>query len=122
MIKKKYSTSGEEAESAMKCCMIYATAGSPEEAQSLAKALVDEKLVACVNIIHSATSVYRWNGKTESERESILIAKTTIDQRKNAISRLHALHSYETPCIVSYDMADGMPDYLAWVAGETKQN
>ena len=65
--------------------------------------------------------MYRWNGKTESETESILIAKTAIAQRMDAISRLQALHSYETPCIVSYDMADGLPDYLAWVAGATAE-
>ena len=102
--------------------MIYATTGSPEEAQSLAKALVDERLVACVNIIDGATSVYRWNGKTESEQESILIAKTCIANRNDAMNRLQALHSYDTPCIVSYDMADGMQDYLAWVIGETRRD
>lgn len=100
-------------------CMIYATAGSPEEAETLAKSLVEERLVACVNIIGNATSIYRWGGQVESEQECILIAKTSVEKRSLAMQRLNALHSYDTPCVVSYDMADGLPDYIKWVLDGT---
>ena len=103
----------------MNTCMIYATAGSPEEARTLAKMLVEANLVACVNILDGATSVYRWDGISQFEEESILIAKTSVDRRSKAMARLKDLHSYETPCIVSYDMADGTPDYLDWIVTQT---
>ena len=111
----------EETESTMACCMIYATAGSPEEAKSLARTLVEERLVACVNIVDGVTSIYRWDGNTESDTESILIAKTTTAKRQDAMVRLQALHSYDTPCIVSYDISDGVPEYLNWVMAETEE-
>ncbi len=100
-------------------CMIYATAGSREEAETLAKTLVTERLVACVNIFPEVTSVYRWEGQTESEQECVLIAKTLKTRRSEAMKRLNALHSYDTPCIVSYDMTDGLPSYVDWISNET---
>ncbi len=100
--------------------MIYATAGSPEEALTLAKTLVEERLVACVNIIDGVASIYRWEGNIDSETESIMIAKTAASRRTEVMARLKDLHSYETPCIVSYDMADGLPAYLDWIVSETK--
>ena len=75
-------------------------------------------MVACVNIVDGVTSIYRWDGNTESNTESILIAKTTAAKRKNAMARMQALHSYDTPCIVSYDISDGVPEYLDWVMHE----
>ena len=106
----------------MMTCMIYATVGSPKEARFLAKTLVEERLVACVNILDEATSVYRWDGKVESDTESIFIAKTSKAKRIDAIRRLKALHSYDTPCIVSYDMTDGIPAYIDWILTETESD
>ncbi|NKB45398.1 MAG: divalent cation tolerance protein CutA [Alphaproteobacteria bacterium] len=103
----------------MNTCMIYTAVGGPEEARKLAKMLVSEQLVACVNIVDGATSVYRWEGKVQSSEESLLIAKTTNAQRDTAIERLNDLHSYDTPCIVAYDMSAGVPEYLNWLASET---
>jgi len=106
----------------MNTCMIYATVGGPKEARRLAETLVSEQLVACVNIIDGATSVYRWEGEVQSSEESLLIAKTTNAQRDAAMARLQGLHSYDTPCIVAYDMAGGVPDYLDWLAMETNSD
>lgn len=101
-------------------CMIYATASSPEEARLIARTLVAEKLVACVNLIDRATSVYRWQGAVEEATETVLIAKTTKALSGEALIRIEALHSYGVPCAVVYDMAGGLPGYLAWITSETK--
>lgn len=103
----------------MMTCMIYATAGSAEEARALAKTLVQERLVACVNIFDGATSVYRWDNEIQCDGECVMIAKTSIERRVAAIKRLRELHSYDTPCIVSYDMTDGTPAYIDWIMEET---
>ncbi|MBT4739051.1 MAG: divalent-cation tolerance protein CutA [Rhodospirillaceae bacterium] len=103
----------------MNTCMIYVATSGPEEAQKLAETLVSEQLVACVNIIDGVTSVYRWQGKIESSQESLLIAKTTHERREAAMVRLRDLHSYDTPCIVAYDMTAGVPEYLDWITHET---
>lgn len=101
-------------------CMIYGTASSPEEARLIARALVAEKLVACVNILDGAASIYRWQGAIEEATESVFIAKTTKALSGEALTRIKALHSYDVPAAVVYDMAAGLPDYLAWIASETK--
>ena len=105
----------------METCMIYATARDQAEAKALAETLVKERLVACVNIIQNATSVYLWNDKLESGTESILIAKTTLGQREAAMARLKECLSYDTPCVVAYDMSAGFPGYLSWIVEQTQK-
>ncbi|MFL2770471.1 MAG: divalent-cation tolerance protein CutA [Rhodospirillaceae bacterium] len=102
----------------MTACMIYITTSSPEEARKLAKTLLEEQLAACANIIDGVASFYRWNGSIESDSESLVIAKTIISKRRLVIERISGLHSYTTPCVVSYDIADGQPDYLSWIQSE----
>lgn len=104
----------------MNACMIYATTSWPQEARSIAKALVAERLVACANIIDGVTSVYRWDDEVKEDTETLLIAKTSIARRDEAMGRLQELHSYETPCVVAYDIAAGLPDYLDWIASECR--
>lgn len=101
-------------------CMIYTTTSGPDEARKLAKTLVSERLAACGNILDGATSVYRWEDHIETDQESILILKTSMARRDAAMARLTELHSYDTPCVVSYDMTAGVPGYLAWIDAETK--
>ena len=99
--------------------MIYVTAPSKAEAMTIARALVDEKLAACANVLGDATSIYRWQGKVEEAQEIVLIAKTRRDLADKALERVKALHSYDVPCAVVYDMAAGLPDYLTWIDRET---
>lgn len=101
-------------------CMIYGTASSPEEARLIARALVADKLVACVNILDGAASVYRWQGAVEEAAESIFIAKTAKALSGEVLTRIKALHSYDVPAAAVYDMAGGLPEYLAWIMSETK--
>lgn len=104
----------------MIACIIYITTSTLEEVKILAKMLIEERLAACSNVFDGATSYYRWEGAVASESESILIAKTAISRRDEAITRIKEIHSYDTPCIVPYDMAEGSHDYLQRVQSETE--
>jgi periplasmic divalent cation tolerance protein len=101
-------------------CMVYITAGSAEEARTIALALVNEKLAACVNILGVATSIYTWKGATEEAQEIVMICKTRCSMAAAVAARVKALHSYDTPCITVYDMAAGFPPFLEWIATETR--
>ncbi|MBX7198576.1 MAG: divalent-cation tolerance protein CutA [Rhodospirillaceae bacterium] len=100
-------------------CMIYGTVASPEEGRRIARALVQDKLVACVNLLNGATSVYHWQGAVEEATETVFIAKTTKALSGEALTRFKALHGYDVPCAVVYDMTGGLPDYLAWIMSTT---
>jgi periplasmic divalent cation tolerance protein len=95
------------------------TAGSRDEAFKIARALVDEKLVACANVLGEATSIYRWQGSIEQAQEIVVIAKTRKDLAEKALARIRALHSYDVPCAVAYTMTAGLQAYLDWIHVET---
>jgi periplasmic divalent cation tolerance protein len=100
-------------------CMLYVTTGSRDEALKIGRALVSEKLAACANVLGEVTSIYGWQGKVEEAGEVVLIAKTRKDLSEKALARIQELHSYEVPSAVAYDMAGGLPSYLAWIDAET---
>ena len=95
--------------------VVLTTAGSQEEAQKIAHALVDRKLAACVNIVPRIESVYRWQGKVESATEWLLIVKTTAKAFESVREAIQELHSYELPECVLLEIADGSEGYLAWI-------
>ena len=98
---------------------IYMTAGSRGEATAIGRKLVEERLAACVNIIDHMQSIYRWEGKIEEAAEVVMIAKTTAHCVERLVSRVKALHSYDCPCVVTWKITEGNPDFLDWIAGET---
>jgi len=101
-------------------CLLYMTASGADEARRIGDALVAERLAACVNIIPGMTSIYRWEGEVRHDSEVVLIAKTRAELVGPATERVRALHSYDCPCIVALPVAGGNPDFLAWIADETK--
>ena len=103
-------------------CLVYMTAGSPEEAGSIGEALVAEHLAACVNLIEGMTSIYRWEGKAQRETETVIIAKTTRARVAALSERVKELHSYECPCIVQLPIEDGNGEFLSWVLNQVKLN
>jgi len=105
----------------MNSCMLYVTVGSPLEARKIAKTLVSEHLAACANIVDGVASVYRWEEQIQEDSESVLIAKTSSDRRQAATKRIKELHSYDVPCILAYDITDGLPEYLAWIGDQTRR-
>ena len=99
--------------------MIYATAGSEEDAVKLARHLLRKRLVACANIF-PVRSVYRWRGKVKEEGEFVLVMKTRSDRVRGAIKEAAKIHPYEVPCLVSYEMGEALSSYLRWIDGETR--
>ena len=98
---------------------VYMTAPSPEEARRIGRALVEERLAACVNILPEMQAIYRWEGAVEEGRECVLIAKTRADGFAALADRVRALHSYQTPCIVELPLGRGDAPYLDWLVAES---
>lgn len=99
--------------------LLYLTAGSRDEAKKIGRALVEERLAACANVIDGMESVYWWQGKLTEDREAVLIVKTRASLVEAVTARVKALHSYTVPCVVALPILDGNPDYLEWLAAET---
>jgi len=89
-----------------------------EAAPGIARALVEEKLAACVNVVERVRSVYSWKGAICDDAEALLLVKTTADRVAELAARLKALHPYEVPEIVSIEIreGEGNPEYLEWIA------
>ena len=98
--------------------IVYVTAGSAEEAEQLAQALVGENLAACVTRVPSVRSVYRWQGAVEQSEEELLIIKTRKDLFGALEKRVRALHSYSVPEIVALPLVAGSAPYLNWLRGQ----
>ena len=99
--------------------IVFSTVPDEESGERLARALVDERLAACVNLHGPMVSVYRWMGQVEREAERQLVIKTTRDRVPALEARLKALHSYELPEFVVLPIEGGSQAYLDWV-GETR--
>jgi len=97
---------------------IYVTARNLDEAKRIARTVIHEKLGACANIF-PITSIYRWRGNIEEDDEYALLIKTKTALVDELTSRVRALHSYETPCIVSIKIDAGDQSYLSWIDRET---
>ena len=95
--------------------VVYVTAGSLDEADRLARVLVEERLAACVNRIGPIQSVYRWQGKLEQSEEQLLIIKTQKELFPALEKRVRELHSYSVPEIVAVPIVGGSQDYLGWL-------
>ena len=98
---------------------IYITVPSREMAEKISRALVEERLAACVNILPAARSIFRWKGKVSAATEIILIAKTRKALYARLEKRVKDLHSYDCPCIVAWPIEAGFAPYLDWIAEET---
>jgi periplasmic divalent cation tolerance protein len=96
--------------------IVLTTAGSEEEAQKIARHLVEDRLAACVNIVPQIISVYRWEGNVEEAREWLLVVKTTAAAFVQVREAIAEIHSYELPECICLNIEDGSNDYLQWVA------
>ncbi|GAG12841.1 unnamed protein product, partial [marine sediment metagenome] len=92
--------------------IVLITAGSEEEAHKIAGALVNEKKAACVNIVPRVDSLFWWEGKLDSARESLLIAKTKASLFPEIVELVKRTHSYEVPEIIALPIIAGSEDYL----------
>jgi len=87
----------------------------PEQADALARKLLEAHLVACVNVLPGARSHYWWKGEIQSDDEALLVIKTTAERVPKLIEALPALHPYDTPELLSLPVDDGLPPYLDWL-------
>jgi periplasmic divalent cation tolerance protein len=101
---------------------VYVTASSSDEAKVIAKQLLEQELVACVNISSEVESFYRWNGEVTSSKETPLLIKTTEACLADVKSEIKRLHSYECPCIAAWQVDDVDKDFLKWVETSVKLN
>lgn len=95
--------------------IVLTTAGSPGEASRIGRTLVAERLAACVTVIPSVESIYEWQGKTELATETLMLVKTDAARIAALETRLHALHSYETPEFLVLPAEAGSAGYLKWM-------
>ncbi len=99
---------------------VYAVFGSDEEARSIARRLVEERLAACANILGPCHSIYRWKGRIEESGEVAALFKTAAARADALIARLAELHSYEVPAAVAWPIASAPGDYSRWVVEESR--
>jgi periplasmic divalent cation tolerance protein len=95
--------------------IVLSTAGCEEQARKIARHLVENQLAACVNIVPRIESVYRWEGKVESNHEWLLVIKTTGKRFPAVRDAIRELHSYELPECIAISIEDGSTDYLEWI-------
>ena len=97
---------------------VYAVFADAEEAQRIARTVVEERLAACANILGPCQSIYRWRGKVEAATEAAAIFKARADKAEALIARIAALHSYDVPAAVVWPISAALPAYQAWVNEE----
>ena len=100
--------------------VIYTTFDNEQDARKIANFLIEEQIVACVNIIPNVISIYRWKGKIEEDKEFILIAKTVDENVIKTIKRIKELHNYELPDIIAIPVNNGYDEYLEYIKRDTE--
>lgn len=104
----------------MEHIIVYITTSKEEEAEKIARALVEEKLAGCVNIIKNIRSIYSWEGKIEDDFEFLMIVKTQKHLFDRLSKRVRELHSYTVPEIIALPIITGSEEYLKWLIKATK--
>ncbi len=99
----------------MNISLVYVTAPGRDEALRIGQTLVEESLAACANVIDGMTSVFRWNGAVQQEREALLLLKTRSEFVDRAVRRVQELHPYEVPAILVLPVEFASPLFLNWV-------
>jgi periplasmic divalent cation tolerance protein len=97
---------------------VYAVFADTAEACRIGGVVVEERLAACVNVLGDCHSIYRWQGKLEVATEVPALFKARADRADALVARIAELHSYDVPAIAVWSIADALPDYARWVAGD----
>ncbi len=99
---------------------VFMTSVGMDEAASIAKKVVEERLAACCNIVSGVRSIYAWKGAIHDSAEVLCVFKTRASLFEPLRHRIKALHSYEVPEIVAIEIKAGLAEYLAWIDASTK--
>ena len=103
----------------MSVTSVYVVFANAEEAERIGRAVVEDRLAACVNVLGPVRSIYRWQGAVESAEEVAAIFKTSEATADALITRIASMHSYEVPCITSWPIEKVLGAYAAWVEDST---
>lgn len=95
--------------------IVFVTASSREEAERIAKALLEDKLIACANIIGSVHSIFWWQDEIDTAQEYLIIMKTRNDLFERVCERVKALHSYQIPEVIATPIVNGLKQYIKWL-------
>ncbi len=101
---------------------VVTTTERKEDAELIARRLVEERLAACVQVLGPITSTYRWEGKIETSQEWQCWAKSRRSLYSEIEATIRRLHPYEVPEVLAVPVVDGSQDYLNWLAGEVKSS
>jgi len=99
--------------------LVYVTTPTMEEASCLAGELVSSRLVASANIIPGMKSIFWWNGSTHNTEEVVLLAKTRKVLFEAVKDKIISMHSYQCPCIISFNIDEGYEPFISWIEEET---
>jgi periplasmic divalent cation tolerance protein len=99
----------------MSVISVYAVFADAEEAERIGRAMVEERLAACVNLLGAIRSIYRWKSVVETSDEVAAIFKTSDERANQLIARVAALHSYDVPCVVAWPIDKILGPYADWV-------
>jgi len=99
--------------------VVLVTAGNRDEGLRIGRALVEERLAACVNVVGPICSIYRWEGAVEEAEEHLLVVKARAGDLDALAARVRALHSYDVPEVLALPVTAGSEDYLAWLGRVT---
>ncbi|MBW9140385.1 MAG: divalent-cation tolerance protein CutA [Candidatus Aramenus sp.] len=105
----------------MSAVVVLSTVPEMGTGKKIAKALVDERLAACVNLVPYVKSFYVWEGKTVEDDEGLLIIKTDKESLEKVIKRVKELHPYTLPEVISIDISGGLPEYLKWIVESVRK-
>jgi periplasmic divalent cation tolerance protein len=100
--------------------VVLVTAPGADEAARIARAVVEDRLAACGNVVPGLRSIYRWKGAVQEDAEALLVLKTTRDRFEALRARVLALHPYEVPEVIALPVEAGSAPYLAWISAETR--
>ncbi|MBA3393367.1 MAG: divalent-cation tolerance protein CutA [Deltaproteobacteria bacterium] len=110
----------DEAASSITARIVLSTFPTLDNAAEVGRVLVTERLAACVNLVPTVRSIYRWQDAVHDETETLAIIKTTVDRLAALAARLVELHPYDVPEVVALPVVGGHAPYLAWITDSTK--
>lgn len=98
--------------------IVFTTFANAEDAARITRTLVEERLIACANLMPGARSIYRWQGEVTETSEVVALLKTRKQDWPALMARLHELHPYDTPECVAVRIASGAPRYMEWLEAQ----
>ena len=102
--------------------VIYVTGGDTDESKKIARALVEKRLAACVNLVPQIRSFYRWEGKIQDDPESLLVIKTSRSLFAAVRAEVERLHSYRVPEVLCVPILEGSPNYMTWLGDSLRKS